>query len=86
MYLAQDIKFNSQWARRYIEESPVTILYNVKYSIECFGVLITDMHSGTANTFHSIQFYPTQTEFIVNSSQNFEINGSDGFEYYSFGQ
>ena len=44
------------------------------------------MHSGMANTFHSIQFYPTQTEFTINSSQNFEIGGSDEFEYYSFGQ
>lgn len=44
------------------------------------------MHSNTANTFHSIQFYPSQTDFTIFSSQNFEMGGSDGFEFYSFGQ
>ena len=44
------------------------------------------MHSGIANTFHSIEFYPNQANFTIFSSQNFEIDGNDGFEYYSFGQ
>ena len=43
------------------------------------------MHSNKADTFHSIQFYPNQTNFTIFSSQNFGIGGDDGFEFYSFG-
>ena len=84
-YIYWDIKNLIQWSRRYIEESPITLSFNVKYSVECFGVLVTDMHSNKADTFHSIQFYPNQTNFTIFSSQNFGIGGDDGFEFYSFG-